>query len=118
MKDNKFDPNMFKQLAQSMAQNMSAQSNEAQQNEQMKEKIQSNLTTADTVVCENCGHHLFVNSFVLKRISALISPTGEEILAPVQVFACTKCEHVNSDFLPSYAIADIKKTDKNGVPTF
>lgn len=60
------------------------------------------LESAKDVVCsaEDCGHTFFVPVFLIKRISALVSPNGQEINAPVQTFACAKCGHVNSEFLP------------------
>ena len=50
--------------------------------------------------CEKCGGVAFVTQFLIKKFSALLSPTGEEMLAPIQVFACAKCGNINSDFIP------------------
>ena len=32
-----------------------------------------------------------------------MSPNGQEIIAPVQVFGCNKCGHVNKEFMPREA---------------
>ena len=45
----------------------------------------------ETIVCENCGNASFIQSFFLKRVSALVSPTGKEAIVPIQVFACGNC---------------------------
>lgn len=58
------------------------------------------LSKADTYTCESCGNDRFTVQYLIKKFSALISPTGQEMLTPVQGFACTKCDHINKDFLP------------------
>ena len=42
---------------------------------------------------------------MLKRVSALLSPTGQEAIVPVGVFACEHCGHVNEEF----AKADVQR---------
>jgi len=49
------------------------------------------ISKADTIQCEECGNASFIQSFFLKRISALMSPTGKEAIVPIQVFACGNC---------------------------
>ena len=61
--------------------------------------IQVNIKNADDVVCEECQNNHFVPAFVIKQVSALISPTGKETMIPIQVFKCDKCNHVNKLFL-------------------
>ena len=51
-------------------------------------------------VCGECGNDTFVQVFKIRKLSALLSPAGQETIVPMQVFACTKCNHINSDFLP------------------
>jgi hypothetical protein len=36
---------------------------------------------------------------IIKKMSALTSPSGKEMVIPISVFACEKCEHVNEEFL-------------------
>ena len=40
--------------------------------------VQVDLREADTIKCDDCGNYLFLTSFILKRLSAIVSPTGEE----------------------------------------
>ena len=63
---------------------------------QMQEQIDISKTSA--VKCEACENQTFKQSLLLRKLSALVSPNGQEILVPVQVFACEKCGNVNSDF--------------------
>ena len=50
--------------------------------------------------CESCGNNTFVQVYQMRKLSALLSPTGQEAMIPIQVFACAKCGHINKGFLP------------------
>jgi hypothetical protein len=52
------------------------------------------------VVCENCGGEVFQPAFMIRKVSALVSPTGKATMLPVQLFSCIACNHVNKDMLP------------------
>ena len=55
-------------------------------------------TTAGT--CDECGHDTFIQVYKMRKLSALLSPTGKPTMIPIQVFACAKCGHINPEFLP------------------
>ena len=40
---------------------------------------QIDINDTETIICENCGSASFIQSFFLKRISPLVSPTGKEV---------------------------------------
>ena len=63
---------------------------------QMQEQVDISKTSA--VNCESCGNSTFKQTLLLRKLSALVSPSGQETLVPVQVFACEKCGNVNSEF--------------------
>ena len=63
------------------------------------------LTHATTLQCEECGCKGFKQTLMLKKLSALLSPTGQEALVPVAAFACEACGHINKEFEE----ADIKQ---------
>ena len=50
------------------------------------------------IKCEVCLNDTFEQTLMLRKLSALVSPNGQETLVPVQVFACEKCGNVNSEF--------------------
>lgn len=50
-----------------------------------------NVLELDNLRCENCNNQVFQPLFVIKKVSALQSPSGKESLAPMQIFACTNC---------------------------
>ena len=56
------------------------------------------LTHAKTLECEECGCKGFKQSLMLKKLSSLISPTGQETIIPVAVFACEECGNINKEF--------------------
>ncbi|MCK9430138.1 MAG: hypothetical protein M0R17_09060 [Candidatus Omnitrophica bacterium] len=68
--------------------------------EQQPMNININLKDAVDIVCEECGNKYFTDAMQIKKLSALLSPNGQDSLIPIQVFICTKCGHVNSEFLP------------------
>ena len=53
--------------------------------------VQIDISKADTITCEECGNASFIQAFFLKKISALMSPTGQESIVPIQVFSCGSC---------------------------
>ena len=58
---------------------------------QPKGQQQIDLKNASTMRCEKCNNPIFIQGYVIKKISAIVSPTGEEVIAPVQVFNCGNC---------------------------
>ena len=63
-----------------------------------QQSIKVDLASADEIPCEECKNTYFSPVFVIKRISPLISPTGDEKLIPLQTFRCVDCGHVNKKF--------------------
>jgi len=56
-----------------------------------KQQVKVDLSDADTMKCQKCGNPIFIQGYIIKRISAIVSPTGQEVIAPVQVFNCGNC---------------------------
>ena len=63
---------------------------------QMQEQIDFSKTTE--IKCEACGGQTFKQTLLMRKMSALVSPNGQETIIPAAAFACEKCGHVNSDF--------------------
>ena len=66
-----------------------------------KATVNVDLNNASDVVCDNCGNYTFVAVMMMKRLSALLSPTGQEAIIPIQSFACNACGWINKEFLPT-----------------
>ncbi len=56
------------------------------------------LSKTTIVSCESCSGKTFKQTMLLRKMSAIVSPTGQEALVPVAVFACEQCGHVNKEF--------------------
>ena len=54
-------------------------------------QVQVDLSQAETMKCEYCGNYVWIKATVIKRISAIMSPTGEEALAPIDIYSCGNC---------------------------
>ena len=67
--------------------------------QQPQQEVQVDLKKADTIKCDDCGNYLFITANVIKRISPILSPTGQEALVPVQVYSCGNCGKVPKIFL-------------------
>ncbi len=56
------------------------------------------VLTSPNVVCPKCGSKLFREVVVLKRISSIISPTGQEEIVPVPMYACIDCGEIPEEY--------------------
>ena len=59
-----------------------------------QQKVKVDLAEAETMNCQKCNNKIFIQGYVIKKISAIMSPTGEEVIAPVQVFNCGNCGEI------------------------
>jgi hypothetical protein len=64
-------------------------------------KMNVDMNLATDVKCEACEGIAFRSCFLVKKISAVISPTGQETIVPVETFACNSCGHINAQFMPT-----------------
>ena len=63
---------------------------------QTQQTIDMSQTTQ--LKCEKCENLTFKQTLLIRKLSALVSPSGQETVIPVAVFACEKCGHVNAEF--------------------
>ena len=63
---------------------------------------QTNLSLKDTtpITCNECGHNVFDQKIMLRSVSRFVTGTAENAIVPMPIFACSKCGHVNKEFLP------------------
>ncbi len=65
--------------------------------------LQLDISKTDTITCENCGNASFIQAFFLKKVSALVSPTGKEAIVPIQVFSCGNCGAIPKNMIDQSA---------------
>ena len=63
---------------------------------QVTQTVEVSQTTP--VKCEKCENSTFKQTLLIRKMSALVSSSGQEMVIPIGVFACEKCGHVNSEF--------------------
>lgn len=66
----------------------------------MDQKLNISLDQTSSVICEECGHTYFEQQLLLRKASGFLTGTGQPSYIPIPVFACSKCGHVNQEFLP------------------
>ena len=62
------------------------------------------MSKATPIKCDNCENSTFKQTLIISKLSALLSPNGQESIVPAAVFACEKCGHVNKDFTETSSI--------------
>ena len=63
-----------------------------------QQQLNIDLATLKNIRCLNCNNQVFQPLFIIKKLSALQSPSGKGGSAPIQIFACTNCGAVPIDF--------------------
>jgi DNA-directed RNA polymerase subunit M/transcription elongation factor TFIIS len=68
----------------------------------MEQQLNVNITLDKTtgIVCDKCTNETFQEGFILRKASRFVTGTAQDALIPISVFVCTKCSHVNEQFLP------------------
>jgi hypothetical protein len=63
-------------------------------------QTQIDINDTEMVKCDDCGNASFIQAFFLRRLSALMSPTGQEAMIPVQIYSCGNCGKVPDNLMP------------------
>lgn len=71
---------------------------------------QTQIQNAKNLTCEKCDNEIFKQTFVVKSISGLLTEDGRDMLAPVPIFSCSKCDHVNDLFAKELKLKTADKT--------
>jgi DNA-directed RNA polymerase subunit M/transcription elongation factor TFIIS len=66
--------------------------------EQMNLNISLDKTTG--LSCDECSNEIFQEGVMLRKASRFLTGTAQDAMIPIQVFTCSKCGHVNNEFLP------------------
>ena len=62
--------------------------------------LKISLDQTSEVSCEECNSTDFVQALRIRKVSGLMTGTGQPSYIPIPVFACLSCNHVNEEFLP------------------
>ena len=72
------------------------------------QQVQVDLSQAETMKCEYCGNYVFIKGTVLKRLSPLVSPTGQEGIVPIEIYSCGNCGKVPKTMLKDVGLETIR----------
>lgn len=68
--------------------------------QQQQPKLNISLDKTQPMVCEKCENEVFVEGVMLRKASKFLTGTTQDAVVPIPVFTCSKCGHVNNEFLP------------------
>jgi hypothetical protein len=71
-----------------------------------KQQVKVDLSQAETIKCEHCENPFFIQATILKRLSALVSPTGQEAIVPIEVYSCGSCGQVPKSMLAGSGLSE------------
>ena len=57
------------------------------------------ITDADDVGCKECNGVYFTQLVRIKKVSAIMSPTGQDVVFPVQIVKCDRCGAIDESVL-------------------
>lgn len=57
-----------------------------------------NLKEQPTVECEECKSKFFKEVVLIKKVSKILTGSGEDTLVPFPTYICNNCGHVNAEF--------------------
>lgn len=63
-----------------------------------EQQLMKSVMTSPNVKCK-CGSKVFHEAHILKKVSALVSPTGRDMIYPIPVYVCDKCGEIPNEFL-------------------
>jgi len=61
-------------------------------------KPKIDLKQQPTVACENCESKYFKEVVLIKKVSKILTGSGEDTMVPFPTYMCHSCGHVNKDF--------------------
>ena len=63
-----------------------------------KPKVNIDLKEQPSVVCEKCEGVYFREVTMIKKVSKLLTGSGQDTIVPFPTYMCNHCGHVNNEF--------------------
>ena len=73
--------------------------------------VMKHMKDSSGVKCDACGNQTFKETYLIRKISKLLTGAPMDITVPYPLFTCEKCGNVNDDFRPKEFTID-ETTDK------
>lgn len=65
------------------------------------DQINLDISKADKIVCEECGCDTFDSVVMMYKFNKLLTGSSDDLVIKAPVFKCSKCGHINKEFLPN-----------------
>jgi len=72
----------------------------------MEQQMRLDISQTTAITCDKCKGQLFKEVMLIRKASRFVTNAPQDSYVPMPVFACTKCEHVNDEFLPPMLRSD------------
>jgi uncharacterized Zn finger protein len=66
----------------------------------MEQQLNISLDKTTASSCDECQNEVFQEGVLLRKASRFLTGTAQDALIPIPVFVCSKCGHVNEEFMP------------------
>jgi uncharacterized Zn finger protein len=66
----------------------------------MEQQLNIGLDKTVAASCDECQNEIFQEGILLRKASRFLTGTSQDAIIPIPVFMCSKCGHVNEEFLP------------------
>lgn len=67
------------------------------------------LSDTTEVLCTNCSHNVFSVGAMFRKVSALLTSTGNPQLIPIEIVYCVKCGTAEQHHIPDELKSQIVK---------
>jgi hypothetical protein len=68
--------------------------------QQQTPKLNVSLNKTVAFECDECQNQVFIQGVLLRKASKFLTGTAQDAVVPIPIFACSKCGHVNQEFIP------------------
>ena len=56
-----------------------------------QQQMNIDISQTSEMKCDKCGNNTFKQTMMLRKLSAIVSPSGKEMIMQVPVFRCSGC---------------------------
>jgi DNA-directed RNA polymerase subunit RPC12/RpoP len=65
---------------------------------QVGQPPQIDIKKTTPIVCDSCSNDVFISAMKFRKVSKILAGMPDDQIIPVQVFICTSCGAIPSDF--------------------
>jgi hypothetical protein len=73
-------------------------------------ELDFDINKSTPLVCD-CGNYTYTQSYIMRELSAIVSPTGRAGIIPIPIFTCNSCGAVPDELVPKFLKDESKQTE-------